>query len=665
MSSGCRRLLVANRGEIARRVIKTARAMGIETVAVYSDGDAEAPFVGDADRAVALEGRSAAETYLDQEKLLEAAQRTGADSVHPGYGFLSENADFASAVIDAGLTWVGPPPSAIASMGDKLAAKRIMVDAGVPTLPSIEVIPDTDLAAAGDEIGYPVLVKAAAGGGGKGMRVVESPADLVDAVAGAQREAEASFGDGTVFLEKYITASRHVEIQVLGDQHGNLVHCFERECSIQRRHQKIIEEAPSPAVGDGLRQAMGDAALAAARAVGYHSAGTVEFLLAERAGADDPGFYFLEVNTRLQVEHPVTEEITGLDLVRQQLLVAQGEMLGFDQADLGVRGHAIEARLYAEDVEAGFLPATGTLAAFATAADAAARLDSGVEAGSVIGVDFDPMLAKVIVHADTRREAALRLALVLERMTIAGVTTNRDFLVRALRNDGFLAGDTTTDFVERYALVGAVAENDDVALLVAAALFRQANNRKKAGPLAFMRSGYRNSVMPPEQLILHDGAEERIVCYRSHRNGSFEITVGVETTPVVANIVGVSDSAIEAVIDGVRGRFDVVVSGAQWHVQGPNGRADFTERSRFPDTGHGTVAGGQVAPMPGSIRVVAVSEGDHVEAGAALVVLEAMKMEHTVVAPADGVVSEIRCAVGDQVDNGEVLVVLVPADAAD
>ena len=409
---------------------------------------------------------------------------------------------------------------------------------------------------------------------------------------------------------------------------------------------------------------MGDAALAAARAVGYHSAGTVEFLLADPVGADDPGFYFLEVNTRLQVEHPVTEEITGLDLVRQQLLVAQGEELGFDQADLRVNGHAIEARLYAEDVEAGFLPATGTLAAFATAADAVARLDSGVEAGSVIGVDFDPMLAKVIVHAQTRREAALRLALVLERMTIAGVTTNRDFLVRALRNDGFLAGDTTTDFIEKYAVAstGNDRPNDDGSLLAAAVLFRQAHNRVKAGPLAFMRSGYRNSVMPPEQLIFDDGDEERLVCYRSHRNGSFEITAGPETSPLVATVVDVSDSAVEAVIDGVRGRFDVVVAGERWHVQGPSGRADFTERSRFPDTGHGAVAGGQVAPMPGSIRVVAVSEGDHVEAGTALVVMEAMKMEHTVIAPDDGVVSEIRCAVGDQVDNGQVLVVLAPAD---
>ncbi len=654
--------------------------MGIETVAVHSDGDSEAPFVAEADLAVALGGTTAAESYLDQQKILVAAQRSGADSIHPGYGFLSENAGFATAAIDAGLTWVGPPPSAIAAMGDKLEAKKLMIDAGVPTLPSIEVTAATDLDAAADEIGYPVLVKAAAGGGGKGMRIVESGAGLAEAVAGAQREAASSFGDGTVFLEKYLAAARHVEIQVLGDQHGNLVHCFERECSIQRRHQKIIEEAPSPTMTPELRAAMGAAALAAAQAVGYQSAGTVEFLVAdsvtgsaEVGGEAVPGFYFLEVNTRLQVEHPVTEEITGLDLVRQQLLIARGEPLAFGQDDLGIDGHAIEARLYAEDVDAGFLPATGTLAGFALAADAGARLDSGVVAGSVVGVDFDPMLAKVIVHGPTRAEAALRLALVLERMTIAGVTTNREFLVRTLRHDGFLAGDTTTDFLDRHELAVAPLStptpDDDgrSRLLAAAALHRQATNRRAAGPLAFMRSGYRNSVMPPEQLIFDDGDRDGVdgdggltVTYRSRRDGTFEITPGDGAAPVIGAVVDCSGTRLDAVIDGIRSRFDVIVAGSAWHVQGPLGRVDLVERSRFPETGHGSVAGGQVAPMPGAIRVVAVAEGDRVEAGAALVVMEAMKMEHTVIAPEAGVVTEVRCAVGDQVDNGQVLVVISP-----
>ncbi len=681
MSSGCSKVLVANRGEIARRVFATARDMGLATVAVYADGDADAPFVAEADQAVALGGVSAAETYLDHDKLLAAARRTGADAVHPGYGFLSENAGFAQAVIDAGLTWIGPPPAAIAAMGDKLEAKKRMTAAGVPTLPSVELGDGVDVAAEAAAIGYPVLIKAAAGGGGKGMRVVETPDGLDDAVAGAAREAEAAFGDGTVFLEKYLTATRHVEIQILGDSHGNVVHCFERECSIQRRHQKIIEEAPSPGITAATRDAMGAAAVAAAAAIDYHSAGTVEFLVTDAPEGADPAapqpFYFLEVNTRLQVEHPVTEEITGLDLVRQQILVADGQPLAFAQDDLTIDGAAVEARLYAEDPDAGFLPATGTLLAFAEADEPAIRLDTGVESGSIVGVDFDPMLAKVIAHAPTRREATLKLALALERMTIVGVTTNRDFLVRALRTDEFLAGDTTTDFIDRVDLAPATAAPDPsgspvadavtaelVAVLV---LARQAANRRRAGSLAFMRSGYRNSVMPPETLTLALGAgAEAPVAYRSQRDGSFTVTVG-EGPDLVARLdaEGLSldgFTTIEATVDGVRAAYDVVVDGDRWHVQGPTGRLDGVVRSRFPDPGGEAVAGGQLAPMPGNIRTIDVAQGDVVEPGQTLLVMEAMKMEHSVVAPERSRVAEIRCAVGDQVDNGAVLVVLEPAD---
>ena len=638
--------------------------MGIETVAVYSDGDVDAPFVAEADMAVALGGTTAAESYLDQAKILDAARRSGADSVHPGYGFLSENAEFASAVIAAGLAWVGPPPEAIAAMGDKLEAKKLMVTAGVPTLPSIEIETGTDVTAAAAEIGYPILVKAAAGGGGKGMRVVDDPAALSDSVAGAQREAEAAFGNGTVFLEKYLTAPRHVEIQVLGDQHGNLVHCFERECSIQRRHQKIIEEAPSPALGDELRQRMGAAALTAVGTVGYYSTGTVEFLVSGEGANQD--FYFLEINTRLQVEHPVTEEITGLDLVRQQILVARGERLAFTQDDLSIHGHAIEARLYAEDADAGFLPATGTLHAFAMPDRPTARLDSGVEAGSVVGVDFDPMLAKVIAHGPTRAEAAARLALVLERMTIAGVVTNRDFLVQTLRHQAFIDGDTTTDFIDRVnpSAGSAPSAEDRNRLLATVVLYRQAVNHDRAESLGFMRSGYRNSVMPPEQMILDDGEAETIVCYRSRRDGTFEITVG-ESATVEASISSRSDGVLEAVIDGIRSRYEVVTAGARWHVQGPGSRLDLIERSRFPEVGGGSVDGGQMAPMPGTIRLVSVEVGQSVEAGQTLVVMEAMKMEHNVVAPEQATVTEVRCAVGDQVDNGAVLVVLAPLESDD
>jgi len=352
-----KRLLVANRGEIARRVFRTAKEMGIFTVAVYSDGDSDAPFVKDADLAIALGGTTATESYLNTAKILEAAKSVGADAIHPGYGFLSENAEFAQAVSDAEITWIGPPPAAIAAMGDKLAAKETMVGAAVPTLPSVEVTDSTDIGAVGQEIGFPLLVKASAGGGGKGMRVVDNDADLEDAISGAKREALGAFGNDTVFLERYLPTPRHVEIQVLGDQHGTVLHCFERECSIQRRHQKVIEEAPSPVLSEALRDQMGQAAVAAVQAIGYESAGTVEFLL--DGSGDEAEFFFLEVNTRLQVEHPVTEAITGLDLVREQIRIANGEPLGYEQSDLSISGHSIEVRLYAEDPSNDFLPATG------------------------------------------------------------------------------------------------------------------------------------------------------------------------------------------------------------------------------------------------------------------------------------------------------------------
>ena len=460
-------LLVANRGEIARRVIKSAHAMGIRCVAVYVDADARAPHVAEADEAIRLPS-----SYLDGKAILEAARASGAGAVHPGYGFLSENAGFAADVAAAGRVWVGPTPEAIERMGDKLAAKALAVEVGVPTLPGSED------AARPDAVGYPLLVKAAAGGGGKGMRVVESADALEEAVAAARREALSGFGDDRVFLERYVARARHIEIQILGDAHGHVVHLGERECSIQRRHQKILEESPSPRVDSALREAMGDAALRLARALGYQSAGTVEFLVDDTTAE----FFFLEVNTRLQVEHPVTEAVTGIDLVREQLRIARGESLGYVQEDIRFRGAAIEARLYAEDPAADFLPATGTLTAFEPAASPEVRWDSGVVAGSVVGTDFDPMLAKVIAHGPTRGEAAGRLALALERLHLGGVTTNRDFLVATLRAPEFLAGDTTTDFIDRVDPVRRVepSEEDLTRTAQLAALFIQGARRAEA-----------------------------------------------------------------------------------------------------------------------------------------------------------------------------------------
>jgi propionyl-CoA carboxylase alpha chain len=654
-------LLVANRGEIARRIFRTAAAMGIGTAAVYAEGDAGAPFVTEADRAVALPGRTAAQTYLDIEALLAAAAATGADAVHPGYGFLAENAGFARAVTAAGLTWVGPPAEVIETMGDKLAAKRLLADVGVPVLESWEVTGDDLPGLRGGGLPLPLIVKAAMGGGGKGMRVVGTRAQLAEAMAAARREAAAAFGDGTVFLERYITDARHVEIQVLADGHGGLVHCFERECSIQRRHQKIIEECPSPAVGPGLRERMGAAALAAAKAVGYLGAGTVEFVL-EPSG----DFWFLEVNTRLQVEHPVTEAVTGVDLVREQLLVAQGLPLSVTQDGLAIDGHAIEARLYAEDPAAGFLPATGTLVDWCPATAPLCRWDAGVAAGSVVGVEFDPMLAKVIAHAPARGEAALALALALQRSRIRGITTNRDFLVAALRHPDFLAGRTTTSFIERSAvpLARRPAPAELRTAAIGAALAAQVAVRAAAPVLATLPSGWRNTVMPPERAEYRHGQDAVVVSYASQRDGRFAVTVtgaGVDpdSNPCLVTVHHAGDGWIDFDSGGERHRLHVLAAGDRVWVQGPDGDVALTAVPRFPEAGHGeAVAGGLVAPMPGTVLAVHVAPGDTVDRGQLLMIVEAMKMEHRITAPRAGTVGEVRARPGDQVNGGDLLAVL-------
>jgi propionyl-CoA carboxylase alpha chain len=640
-----RSLLVANRGEIARRIIRTARSMGIRTVAVFVAADADAPFVREADHAVRLE-----RSYLDGPAVVAAAQRTGADAVHPGYGFLSENAGFAQAVIDAGLTWVGPAPEVISAMGDKINAKAAAEAAGVPILPSTE-----DPSAAAD-VGYPLLVKASAGGGGKGMRIVERAEDLDEAVAAARREAKASFGDDRVFLERYVARSRHVEVQILGDQHGTVVHLGERECSIQRRHQKIIEESPSPVVDDAMRAAMGDAALRLARAIGYTSTGTVEFLVDDATRA----FSFLEVNTRLQVEHPVTEEVTGIDLVREQLRVAAGEPISPEAASATFTGHAIEARLYAEDPAAGFLPATGTIAVFEPAAEPAVRWDSGVETGSVVGVDFDPMLAKVTAHGPTRADAAGRLALALEGLHLGGVTTNRDFLAATLRSPEFLAGDTTTDFIER--VRPRLEVERDVAGLErlgpVVALWLQERNRRSARVLRSMPSGWRNTRLPAQTVALRWGDVETVVRYRAQRDGTF--VVGDDRRAVVHHW---TPDAIDVEVDGERATARITLDGDHVHVTVGASTASLELVPRFTVPGPAETVGGFVAPMPGAVLDVRVEPGEAVTAGQTLVVLEAMKMEHHMAAPADGVVAEVRVAAGDQVANGALLLVFEPTDA--
>ncbi len=639
-----RSVLVANRGEIARRVFRTARSMGMHCIAVFVDADADAPFVQEADEAVRLPG-----SYLDAGAVLAAAQRTGAEAIHPGYGFLSENAAFARAVTEAGIRWVGPSPDVIESMGDKIAAKRVAVEAGVPTLPSSED-PSADA-----QVGYPLLVKASAGGGGKGMRIVESADDLADAVQSAQREALSGFGDETVFLERYVASSRHIEIQILGDAHGNVVHLGERECSIQRRHQKIVEESPSPVVDAEMRTAMGEAALSLARHMGYESAGTVEFLVDDATRE----FFFLEVNTRLQVEHPVTEEVTGIDLVREQLRVAGGAELGYDQDDIDWIGSAIEVRLYAEDPDNDFLPATGTLSAYRPADEPVVRWDSGVEEGNVVGVDFDPMLAKVIAHGPTRAEAAGRLALALERMHLGGVVTNRDFLVATLRNEAFLAGDTTTDFIDRIDPAGSQAAPDTAMAAIVAAMWIQGRNRADDRVWGFARSNFRTGSLPPQYIEFETGPDEtHRIEYSLRRDGGF--TLGSGETVLVHEW---TPDDIELEVDGRRLRSAVTVADGVGYVTLGRTTVTLPVKPRFAVPGSELPTGGLVAPMPGSVIELRCAVGDTVDAGQVLVVLEAMKMEHHITAPFAGTVTVLPIAVGDQVENGALLLTIEePAD---
>jgi propionyl-CoA carboxylase alpha chain len=658
-STALTRLLVANRGEIARRIFRTCRDMGIETVAVFSDADADAPFVAEADVAVHLPGKAPADTYLRIDLLLDAARRTGADAVHPGYGFLSEDASFARAVADAGLAWVGPPADAIAAMGSKLRAKAMMAEAGVPVLEGVDAtgLSRAQVEQAAAVIGYPVLVKASAGGGGRGMRIVPVAEALAAAVDSARREAESAFGDGTVFLERYVERPRHVEVQVIADAHGHVVALFERDCSIQRRHQKVLEEAPSPAVDDALRARLCEAAVAAARAVHYTGAGTVEFVV-----APDGTPAFLEMNTRLQVEHPVTELVTGLDLVRLQLLVAQGLPLPPEVAQARLHGHAIEARLYAEDPTRGFLPSTGTLHRFEIPCAEGIRVDSGVESGSVVGMHYDAMLAKVMAHAPTRAEASARLAAALAGARLHGVRTNRDLLVRTLRSPAWLAGDVDTSFLEVHdpkVLGRPLAGGDAVRLhAVAAALAGAHDRRAGAAVQPGLPSGWRNVPSDLQRTSYTVAGDEVRVGYAFRRTGLAVEVDGEALAGVVLH--SASATSVDLAVDGVRRHYDIHVVAATTYVDSSCGASTLVEAERYPDPGSGLSEGSLTAPMPGTVVRAGTQVGSRVGTGDVLVVLEAMKMEHAVRATVDGTVSEVRVGAGDQVDSGAVLVVIDP-----
>ncbi len=635
-------LLVANRGEIACRVLRSASAMGIGTVSVFVESDADGLHVAHADEAVRVD------SYLDSEQILGAARLTGAEAVHPGYGFLAENASFASAVVDHGLVWVGPSPEAIALMGDKIAAKELAEAAGVPVLTSSNE--PSGFAA----LGFPILIKAAAGGGGKGMRVVHSESELEEAVLAARREALSGFGDDRIFAERYVATARHIEIQILGDEHGNVVHLGERECSIQRRHQKIIEESPSPFLTEEMRSAMGTAALGLAQALGYESAGTVEFLVDDATG----DFFFLEVNTRLQVEHPVTEEVTGIDLVGEQLRVAQGGELGYSSDDVSFNGHAIEARLYSEDPANDFLPATGALEIFEPASAPAVRYDAGVATGSTITADFDPMIAKVIAHGPTRTDTARKLALALERLEIGGVVTNRDFLAATLRSDEFLAGATTTDFIERFspALVRSLDESEQRLAATAAAMWLQHDNRAEARVLTSLPSGFRVGRLARERVELRIAGTEVTVHYCADRNGAFALGSAGEAG--TARVRGCSQRHIDVEVDSLRRRYAVARHGDNLHLTGAGGGVQVEVLPRFSVPEPEMVGGAVAAPMPGKVIELRVGVGDVVDAQQAVAVIEAMKMENHLRSAEAGTVTEIFVAEGDQIEKDVLLMII-------
>jgi propionyl-CoA carboxylase alpha chain len=637
-----RSLLVANRGEITRRIFRTCRELGIATVAVYSDADARAPHAREADLAVRLPGTASSDTYLRSDLIIRAAQDAGADAVHPGYGFLSENADFAQAVLDAGLTWIGPPPAAIADMGSKTRAKDLMSGAGVPVLGSIQ--PD-----AATTTDLPLLIKAAAGGGGRGMRIVRSLEDLPAAITAAQAESLSSFGSDEVFCEPYVERGRHVEVQILADAFGTVWTLGERDCSIQRRHQKVIEETPAPGLTDDTRRALADAASSAAKAIGYVGAGTAEFLL-----APDGRFFFLEMNTRLQVEHPVTECVTGLDLVAWQLRIAEGRALPPDPPT--PRGHAIEARLYAEDPAHDWQPRAGTVHRFDIPASAGLRVDSGVEAGSVVGVEYDAMLAKVVAWADSRDEAARLLATSIANARIHGVTTNRDLLIKALTHPAFLGGDVHTAFLADHA-TDLIAEPQISPLASLAAALAETASYAGPQPSGVPR-GWRNLPSQPQvKRYKHASGAEHEVRFRLTRYG-----LRVEGLPDIRLI---SRTPNRVVLDdrGIARTFTIATYDDTIHVDGPGTSVALTPVSRFPDPAVPQKSPGSLlAPMPGTVVRVAVPEGAEVSAGQPLLWLEAMKMEHLVAAPTDGVLAKLHVTPGQQVSVGTILAVVEPKE---
>ena len=667
------KILIANRGEIACRIIRTARRIGVATVAVYSEADAGALHVALADEARLIGPAPARDSYLDIAAVIAAARDSGAEAVHPGYGFLSENAEFAEACAVAGLVFIGPPSEAIRAMGSKSAAKALMEAHGVPVVPGYngEGRDESRLRAEAERIGFPVMIKASAGGGGRGMRIVAGASEFAAALDGARREAKGAFADDTMLLERYLAAARHIEVQVFGDTHGNAVHLFERDCSIQRRHQKIVEEAPAPGLEPAQRVAMGKAALAAARAVGYVGAGTVEFIVPtdkEAKGA----FYFMEMNTRIQVEHPVTEAVTGIDLVEWQLRIAAGETLPLRQEEIALRGHAIEARLYAENPGSGFLPSTGTLRGLHLPEGEAVRVDSGVRAGDRVSPFYDAMIAKIIAWGADRETARTRLLRALADTALAGVATNLEFLARVVADPEFAAGAVDTGFIERRraALLPPPGPVPELARAVAA--LHRLHSREEApatpgggdrfSPWARVDGWRLNLAAAPQSLTFRCGAEEWTVAAR--RDGSLW-RLGFGEREAAAAAEREDDGRLAVTLDGTRRRVRILEDGAVLAVFS-DGESWLIEEvdPLLPPLGVEAIAGRLTAPMPGRVVDLLVAAGDAVRQGQPMMVVEAMKMEHTIAAPRDGTVAAVHYAPGDLVEEGVEVIALEPIDEA-
>ncbi|MEM6318542.1 MAG: biotin carboxylase N-terminal domain-containing protein [Bacteroidota bacterium] len=648
-------ILIANRGEIASRIMRTCQKMGIKSVAVFSDADRTAPFVRQADTAVFIGESTPAASYLDQEKIIATAKKIGADAIHPGYGFLSENEGFARKCALEGIIFIGPNPDAIAAMGSKSKAKSLMQQHAVPIVPGYQGRDQSvgRLTAAAKEIGFPVLLKATAGGGGKGMRIVHHPKEIEKTIEAAKRESLSAFGDDELIVEKYVASGRHIEFQIFGDQHGNAIHILERECSIQRRYQKVLEESPSPVMDEALREKMGAAAVNAAKALSYDNAGTVEFIYDDQSG----DFYFLEVNTRLQVEHPVTEMVTDLDLVQMQIESAQGMPLSITQAEVQGNGYALEARLYAEDAANDFMPVTGKIIRFDYPKVDGLRVESAIESGSDISVFYDPMIAKIIVHDQSRAAVMRKMQYVLRNMVCQGITTNQDFLLKVVKNVDFQNGQYDTHFIQNkidLSTIGLKTEWTITIAGIAATLYRWQQRNSQRTLLRSMPSGWRNNYDSPQFDAYLSGEADLKIAYRFRQNQFFYFYVNDREYTV--QLVATAEDSLKVEMDGVQYLFNVAVSGNNYFIHNEQiGNIPLVLKDRFPVKEVEKIAGGYETPMPSQIVKILVETGQRVEAGQGLVVLSSMKMESTVEAVSDGKVAEIYATEGENVAAGFLL----------